>query len=127
MACPEARKQLTEHGMMPFNFRADGQRVKVRVPHRDTPHAVIVRPGDWHTYPNVIGCTERATLFCDYAYRRKIDGRLFVLETVGHEADCVVNKFAFAATDRKRTSTLTPRDVLIDWNHLVDLPSPRND
>jgi len=128
MACAEARRHLAEQGMMPFNFSRGVDRVKVRLPQRDAPRAVIVRPGDYHAFPNVIGCTERATLFCDYAYQRKVDGRLFVLETEGHdEADCVVNKFSFATTPRKPTSTLKPQDVIVDSKHLVDLPSPRND
>jgi hypothetical protein len=122
MSCAEARKQLIKRGMRPFDFRAGIERAKVEMPQRDAPHAAILTPGDYRRFPNVVGCTERATTWCDYAYQRKTDGRIFVLQTQGHnEADCVINRMFFASP-RAMRSQLLPEDIYGDWKHPVNLP-----
>ena len=123
MPCAEARKHLIENGMVPFDFGVGVKRGKVQMPKRDVAHAVIVTPGDYKAFPNVIGCTERAAEWCNYAYQRKADGRIFVLQTVGHdEADCVVNRMFFAARWRKAHQGPMPEDIYGDWKHPIDLP-----
>lgn len=123
MPCAEARQHLIEHGMMPFDFGLGVERARRQKPRRDVAHAVLVAPGDYKTFPNVIGCTERATAWCDYAYQRKADGRIFVLQTQGHDkADCVVNRMFFAASRRKAHSQPRPTDIYGDWKHPVELP-----
>jgi hypothetical protein len=122
MSCAEAREHLLQHGMKPFNFGSGIERAKMQMPQGDAPHAAIFTPGDYKRFPNVLGCSERATRWCDYAYRRKADGRLFVLQTEGHdEADCVVNRMFFASR-RGAPSPLSPRDIYGDWKHPVSLP-----
>src|SRR5262245_46692387 len=55
MPCARARKQLLKHGMKPFRFEAGIERAKVQMPRGDVPHAVILTPGDYKRFPNVVG------------------------------------------------------------------------
>ena len=124
MPCAKARENLVRNGMEPFSFPTNAKRVGPTHAKANDPHPIDVGPGDFKSSPNVIQCATRAAEWCDYAYRRKRDGRMFVLQTMdSNGSDCVVNRIFFAATARKSTQgQLEPRDIYGDWMHNIDLP-----
>lgn len=125
MPCAEAREKLLKHGMEPYNFSETVKRSKVQFPKNDAPHAVVVTPGDYKLFPNAIDCVIRGSDFCRYTYRRKRDGRIFLLATEGENSvsDCIVTYMSFGAINATRpTKLLRPQDISEDWKHRVDLP-----